>query len=1312
MAYKQRVKRFMIPLLIGLTLFIGFLGTNSINSDKYYQNHGVTLTSINVPTSVVRASADAIDNTISKSIVADIMNAADNISDKIISTVAHKGQQFPSGIYGMRDAFKRVYANSDDSQIDWIAKYIYSLRSSNSIHSYTNGDILSQIMSSFGMLIRGLGGLILMILLGISSIVSKIGSIILTIIGSLNIFRYIGDAINNVASTTGDKGIRDAIQTFVDLWASFKPIIMVVATLLLMFVIGRVIMSSSGSRGRIFGTGIMKYFSVFFAWSVLPFVLGGIISYSTNITSSLNIRDDVSNQIQSTFYNAKAPFASAFYSLPVNNSQITSEDKGGIDAQTVYASWSNGKELNLNGSSWSTLNQWMTGDSFDADDVNAMLGWTPDDSDTRTNSGYFSHNTKGDSTDAVSDKGKSWAASHRFLSQAMDDSQSGVVVSDENLEKAGFNKDLFDQTASGTTNKNKYQGPADRLRKLAMTHVIAVWGIGANGKMSVSKDTGMNTAPRVSWSSVNLVGDTPIAKIANYSEIIVQMFFTVMYAMVAYAGMIVILTRTIGQALIDQLRASTGSIGSIARAILSAMLTMLILMYVVISVDMIGPMIGAVNQLIKAAVATVLGGGGIGSLAGQIVSLVGLWFGGAIVVRMFMSIRGGLMDGATSMVNQVAEAIDRAMGIQPGTDSSASAGMKRGAMDARRTMVRGFSAMDKTKKTLQSSQRMATSGLRNIATAGAEGLGKAGPAAELAATAYAGPVAGKAAGMATKAGASALKGVAKGADAADKAIGVDETMDDAGAVNTAGAVKNNAKDAYSKARAAGMSRTEALQSAGKQAVETAAGNEKDVDDPNLGNEDRENDFNKVVGANRALQSAKDDRKSSQNARQLQRKIADKTSMLTTQSQEYTEALQDLGAAKMADKVDGKISNGAALQMASKQLQAAKKSQVDAGVDHTSQETLVNKAQDEVNKSKEQLKSVKSSVQKQVADGSMTKPAAQAAISQARSDLNDKREVLRSEKSKMDTLVKTERTAEQSIHQAQGAVNMMQEAVLTQGKDATFTKPSGLATVQQSAQQVRDTHKSMVKTQRNVDTLVQAADSRMNGSTTTSQTGRLNASRSGSIPTASGSSTTSSATQTVNDKQTTNVGVQHNVSEGVTQSHSIAGTSTSGLQSGQHTSPVKSTPGLASGTSTTQSVRQDVNDRQTTNVNTQHHVNNVENHTSGQTVTNTSRGTSGSVSSNTSTPITSTPTGTSRSRNVQQHVTDQNTTNVDVTRESVNNTISHAKNIVTNLEKTVQDGQSSYNNTSSIARQRAEQVQKLAQKRRYSTKLTDLTDDTN
>lgn len=1150
MDYKQRVKRFMIPLLIGLTLFIGFLGTNSINSDKYYQNHGVTLTSINVQSSVVRANADAIDNIINKSIVGDIMNAADNISDKIISTVAHNGQQFPSGIYGMRDAFKRVYANSDDSQIDWIAKYIYTLRSSNSIHSYTNGDILSQIMSSFGMLIRGIAGLILMILLGISSIVSKIGSVILTIVGSLNIFQYIGDAINHVASTTGDKGIRDAIQTFVDLWASFQPIILVVATLLLMFVIGRVIMSSRGNRGRIFGTGIMKYFSVFFAWSVLPFVLGGIISYSTNITSSLNIGNDVSNQIQSTFYNAKAPFASAFYSLPVNNSQITSEDKGGIDAQTVYASWSNGKELNLNGSSWSTLIQWMTGDSFDADDVNAMLGWTPDESDTRTNSGYFSHNTKGDSTDAVSDKGASWAASHPFLSQAMDDDQSGVVVSDENLEKAGFNKDLFDQTASGTTNRNKYQGPGDRLRKLAMTHVIAVWGIGANGKMSVSKDTGMNTAPRVSWNSVNLVGDTPVAKVANYSEIIVQMFFTVMYAMVAYAGMVVILTRTIGQALIDQLRASTGSIGSIARAILSAMLTMLILMYIVISVDMIGPMIGAVNQLIKAAVSTVLGGGGIGSLAGQIVSLIGLWFGGAIVVRMFMSIRGGLMDGATSMVNQVAEAIDRAMGIQPGADSSASAGMKRGAADARSTMIRGFSAMDKTKKTLQSSQHMATSGLRNVATAGAEGLEKAGPAAELAATAYAGPAAGKAAGMATKAGASALKGVAKGADAADKAISADETMDDAGAVNTAGAVKNNAKDAYSKARDDGMSRTEALQSAGKQAVETAAGNEKDVGDPNLGKEHRENDFNKVVGANRALQSAKDDQKSSQNARQLQRQIADKTSMLTTQSQEYTEALQDLGAAKMADKLDGKTSNGAALQMASKQLQAAKKSQVDAGTDHTSQETLVNKAQDEVNKSKEQLRSVKASVQKQVADGSMTKPAAQAEISQARSNLNEKREVLRSETSKMDTIVKTQRKAEQSVHRAQGAVNMAQTAVSENGARALFAKPQGHSSVEQATQHVTDTHKVMMNTQRDVNTLI------------------------------------------------------------------------------------------------------------------------------------------------------------------NNNVSHRDTATVNTNTNSVNQTISHAKNIVTNLEKTVQDSQSSYNNTSSIARQRAEQVQKLAQKRRYNTKLTDLTNDTN
>ena len=395
MKVKQRVKRFMIPILIGLTLFMGILGTNSINSDKYYQAHGVTITSINIPEDSLKASADAITQFGINSIVKTIMNSADSMSDAVISTVANKGQDLKSGTYGMRDAFKRVYANNSDDQINWVAEYIYSLRASNSIHSYTNGDILSQIMSSLGMMVSGLGGLILMILLAAATFIGKLGSIILTMIGSLNIFQYIYEGINHIATTTGDKNIRNALQSFIDLWASFQPIILTVATLLLMFVVGRMIMSTRGNRGRVFGTGIMKYFSVFFAWSMLPFVLGGIISYSTNITSSLNIGKDAQTQIQSTFYNAKAPFASAFYSLNgTNNSQVTSEDKGGIDAQLVYASWSNSDQLNLNGDAWSTLLQWMIGSSFNADDVNAMLGWTGDESDSHTNSGYFSHNAK------------------------------------------------------------------------------------------------------------------------------------------------------------------------------------------------------------------------------------------------------------------------------------------------------------------------------------------------------------------------------------------------------------------------------------------------------------------------------------------------------------------------------------------------------------------------------------------------------------------------------------------------------------------------------------------------------------------------------------------------------------------------------------------------------------------------------------------------------------------------------------------------------------------------------------------------------
>ena len=1328
MKIKHRVKQFMIPLLVALTIFTGLLGTNSINSDKYYQEHGVAVTSLTLPKSTVDAGASSFTDALGKSVVGEVMQTIDNITDKVISTVAPNNADFPAGSYGMRDAWRRVYTKDETAQANWVAEYIYSLRSSNAIHSYTNGDQLSQIVAGVGKLFSGVGGLIIMLLLAGATFVQMIGGAITSLVGALNIFQYLYDALNNTTSSGTSKAIRDGLQPLIDMWVQFKPIIMLIATLMFMFVIVRVVMGHSSNRGKIFGTGAMKYLSVFFAWGVLPMILGGIISYTTAMTATLGITDSVEKQIQTTYYNAKAPFASAFYALDTNGAaNVTTENKGGIEATDVYASWANNADLNLKGGTWSIITQWMSGSSFDADDVNAMLGWNGDASDANGNKGYFSHNAKadGDSVKGTDDNGASWAASHVFLNQklgttsaskdsagtggsnAVKKGQQIPVVADDSLSAAGWTDDLFAQTASGSTKTVK--GASNRLRKLAMTHVIAVWGIDSNGRMSVSRQTGMNTSPKVSWNSVTLVGDTPVAKFANWSELVAQMFFTVMYAIVAYAGIITILARTIGTALMDQLRASTGSIGAIARAILGVLLSAMIMWYIAISVSMVGPMIGAVNQFIKGFI-NLAGNNGVSNLAGQVVSLVTLWFGGALVVRMFMSIRGALMDGATSMVNQIAEAIDRAMGIQPGADSSASAGMKMGANDSRRNMVAGFSAMDKTKKTLQSSQHLATNGLKKVSDMGANALDAAAPAAELAATAYAGPAAGKAAGVATKVGSKTLKAVSKTTKAADDAISADETMDDAGAKGTVDAMKNNTLDGYHNARNAGESTGKALTSAAKRGLDTAAGNQEDVGDPNQGDERKQNDFNKVVNGRKALQESADAKGNERKGRQLQRQLADKTALLTNQSEEFTEALQQHGAAQFADKADGKVTNGSGLAAASKQLQSAKHSQVEAGTERAEQETTVNKAREDVNKATEQLRSTKAAVRQQVGSGQMSREDGKAVLASARNDLSQKQEVLNSEKSKMDTLVKTQRTAEQSIQKAQGAVNMMQEAVSTEGKDATFTKPSGLATVQQSAQQVRDTHKSMVKTQRNVDTLVQAADSRMNGSTTTSQTGRLNASRSGAIPTASGSSTTGSATQTVNDKQSTNVGVQHNVSEGVTQSHSIAGTSTSGLQSGQHTSPVKSTPGLASGTSTAQNTTQAVNDRQTTNVNTQHHVNNVENHTGGQTVTSTSRGTSGNVSSNTSTP--STPTGTSRSRNVQQHVTDRNTTNVDVTRESVNDTVSHAKDVVTNLEKHVQDNRTKSVDSSQAAKRINKNLQQSAQRRRYSTKLKDLTNDTN
>ena len=1077
MKIKQRVKQFMVPLLIGLTIFVGLLGSSSINSDKYYQNHGVAVASLNLPKSTVDAGASGFGDALAKSVVGEVMSTIDSMTDKLVSTVAPNNADFPAGSYGMRDAWRRVYTKDESDQINWVAQYIYSLRSSNAIHSYTNGDQLSQIVAGIGKIVSGIGGLIIMILLAGANFVQMVGSAITSMVGALNVFQYIYDALNNTTSAGTNSAIRTGLQPLIDMWVQFKPIIMLVATLIFMFVIVRVVMGNSSNRGRIFGTGVMKYFGIFFAWGMLPFILGSIISYTSGMVSTLGIDNSVDKQIQTTFYNSKAPFASAFYALDTNGAaNITSENKGGIDADDVYSSWANNADLNLKGGTWSIVMQWLSGSSFDSDDVNAMLGWNSDASDANGNKGYFSHNAKtdGDSVKGVDDKGASWVATHPFLANklgtiAVDGKGTLPVVADDSLTASGWTDDLFAQTASGSTKTVK--GASNRLRKLAMTHVIAVWGIDANGRMSVSKQTGMNTSPKVSWNSVTLVGDTPVAKFANWSELVAQMFFTVMYAMVAYFGIIVILARTIGTALTDQLRASTGSIGAIARALLGVLLSAMVMWYVAISVSMVGPMIGAVNQFIKGFI-NLAGNNGVSNLGGQLVSLVTVWFGGALVVRMFMSIRGALMDGATSMVNQIAEAIDRAMGVQPGADSSASAGMKMGAADSRRNVTSGYRAMDWSKKTMQSSQRLATTGLRNAADAGASALDKAAPAAELAATAYAGPAAGKAAGLASKAGSKALKGVSKGAEVADNAISTDQTLDEAGVKNTAGAIKNNAVDAYKDARNDGQSKAGAVGTAAVRSLNTAAGNEKDVGDPNIDSERKQNDFNKVVSGKQALQSAAQAKGNERTGRQLQRQLADKTALLTSQSEEFTEALQQKGAADFADKANGKTSNGAGLAAAAKSLQTAKQSQIDAGTDTDTQQVVVNKSREDVKKASEQLRSVKSAVQQQVASGDMSRPDAKAKIADARANLNQKQEVLRSETSKMDTFVKTQRMAEQKVHRSQGAVNMMQQAVESKGAAATFTKPQGVSTVSQANQHVKDVHKVMVNTQRDVDTIVQ------------------------------------------------------------------------------------------------------------------------------------------------------------------------------------------------------------------------------------------------
>lgn len=1314
----------MIPLLIGLTIFMGLMGTNSINSDKYFQNHGVSLTSLSLPHSAVGAKADTVGDMLGQSIMGNIMNAVDNINDKVMSIVAPKDQDLPANSYGMRDAWQRVYGADSTSKSDAnsVAQRIYGLRASNSIKSYTNGDIMSQITSALPKLGSLLGSMVLFILMAGATVVDGLGTLVLNLVGSLNIFKYIYNAMNDGAQS--QDAIGQALQGFLDLWIQFKPIVMTIATLLFIFMIVRFIMGTPGSRGRIFGTGVIKYGAVFFAWGMLPFVLGGIISYGTTIATSFKLDDVVQQQIQSTFYNSKAPFAAAFYPLDPDTTPtgFVSENKGGIQSSDVYGSWSHNNGLGLNGSEWSAIQQWGSGDSFDADDVNALIGWNGDSSDSSTNKGYFSRKAddSGDSVKGKDDNGKSWAAAHTFLASKLgtatpEKGSAMPVVADKVLAVSGWDEDLFSQTAAGS--KKQVKLASDRLRRLAMTHVIATWGINSSGRMQVNKQTGMNTSPKVQWNAVTLVGDTFVARFANWSEIVVAIGATVIYAITAYIGVIVVLSRTIGTALIDQFRATTGSVGAVARAILSAVMSVVIIAYIVVTVNMVAPMITAVDSLVRTIISKGTGDSGISNLTGQLVSVAVLWLGAIFVIKLFNQMRGALVDGMTSFVNQLAETIDRAMGVQPGADSSVAASMKRGTDDTRRTSNSAFRSMDKVRNLENSGFSKSSAGLKKASAGAATGLDKLAPAAELAAGAYAGPLAGKAAGLATKGAAGALKGVSKGADAINKVADADQISNDAGVGNTLTAMKNNGASAYGEARENGATRREALGAASKRGMATATGAYTDSGDLNADQPvESRNSFNQAVAKKAALASASAAKGQEKRDRQLQRRVADKTSVLTSQSNELTEALQEHGAAKFANSLPSGTDNKGALTQASAQLRSAKQSQLDAGTEKSEQQTVVRKARENVQTAKDELGAVKSTIRQQVANGEISKSAGNAAIQQASNHVSEAEQVYQNEKSTLNTLAKTQRSAERRVTEAQGAVNMVQSAIAKSSESAKFSKPAGMASSRETLQHVNDIRREIVKTQHDINRTIEksnvaGADNASSSSITAGGTAPKGVARS------------IASSQTVTDTTNENRRTRRNSNTTIRDSSEAGSSTTTTVGANKPMSTPSTSVGSAPvGATRSSTTTQTVTDRNNIDRKTRRNSNTtVRDSSEAGSSTTTTVGSNKPMSAS-STSRGNAPVGTTRSSATTQTVTDQNNINRKTRRnvqrnivnetESVNSTIERAKKTVSNLEKTVSESKSQRIKSGSEAARAKRAVSDSIQRRSYDTKLRDQTNDTN
>lgn len=1053
------------------------LGSDLINSDKAYQSHGVAITSMSVSgvmnhQSVV--SADDIDNSLGSLFGG---NPITNIGDwwsNMKAKVSPKNQDLPSDTYGVQQFWARAYAGDPKTNKDvkekvaWVSKYTMMLRRSNSIVSYKSTDALSTIGHSFGQIMAFIGGILLVVLLGAVSFVQGIGAFIMKVVGYLNIFKYIGMGLHGAQASGGLAGtFYNGLKPLIDIWVQFKEPILLVATLIFMFVIVRTVMGSQ-NRGRTLGTGFAKYMVVFFAWTMLPVMLGTMLSYSETVAGKMNLTDQVSKQIKSNFYNAQAPFAASFYTF---GSDKSGDNRGGITSGRVSDSWSHNPALGLQKrSGMGVLTSWMSSDSFDADDVSAWLGWSGEDKDT-DNKGYFAHKVSVKDKKVTSEpdkKGKVWGDTHKFLNNK--DRLPQKFITDKNLDASGFNKDLFAQTASGS---NYSIEGSDRLRKLALTHALAVWGINSDGEIAVSRQTGMNTDPRVSWKSTNLVGDTVIARFNNWLQIFMTSFWVMFYAIVAYMAIATILAKTIGSALGDQIRASSGSIGAVVRALIGVAVGLVMVAYISLSVGMVGPLLNAMVQLLKGVTSTLTGGSAFGNVTGQLVSSFVLIFGGKFIVDLLIKLRGAITQSLETMMDQIAEAIDRAMGIQPGQNGSVSNSIHDKADQMRERTAKSTQFMQK------SSDRM-TGGIGKGAgrLAGKLGGGLKNTADDMnrrldedemqngaldAQGSKLGQIANRGKHAAKMAGALATGGAGGALLAASQIPGVMGASKDAGRKNVAKETGKSAKEAYQDARNNGATVGEAVKEAADKAKDTATMQTADT-----GNEQYDAASNVKGLQAQKRQNGQDLKRTSQQ----QRKITDATSDLTKHEKQYQQALQEQGASEAANKYgDGKTTNADAREQAGQQLKQAKQTSTKTGTERMEQAQTLKKARQNVLNSREELQAAQSQVNQDVQSQGKATPEAQQKLAQAKQDYRQSREAYAKESQTMDTLVKKDQTAKDNLRQAQGASQYV--AQQTKGNDdkAAFKPAKGTQTVSQASQNVTDSHQQLLNSQHQVNNLL-------------------------------------------------------------------------------------------------------------------------------------------------------------------------------------------------------------------------------------------------